>query len=178
VSDQTKSFLKLAAAVMCLVLGGGLLFSRLRDASRVGEEGAQVWYYDESEKEIYPVARDTIPPHKGIGGPKGDGVRAVVAVPKGDAKSPSKRRVAYLETYRPELKKLLEDVRATRVARRAFPVPVPSRDSDYFGTNTVVRRPGEPDWHAVSSKEGQRIMSEWRTWQGPDGQPLVLCLPE
>ena len=142
-SSRTKSLLKLAAVVLCLVVGGGLLFSRVRKASRVGEEGAQVRFYDQSEKQLYPVSRDTIPPHKGIGGTKGDGVRAMVAAPKGDADAPAKRRIAYLETYTPELKQLLHDVIAARAARRPYPGKLPSRDGDYF-------------WHQHAGPASQR----------------------
>jgi hypothetical protein len=177
VSRRTKTFLKLAAAVLCLAAGGVLLFSRVRAASKVGEEGAQVWFYDQSEKRLYPASRDTIPPHRGIGGPKGDGVRAMVAAPKGEKDLPAKGRIAYLETYTPELKKLIDDVLAARAARRPYPGKLPSRDSDFFGANTLVRRPNEPAWHAAASEEGQRITAEWRTWRGPVGQPLVLCQP-
>ena len=93
-SGQAISHLKLVAAVVCLVVGGGLFFSRLREGNRVGEEGARVWFYDESEKELYQVPRDTIPPHKGLAGARNDGVRAVVAAPKGGTRSASERRIA------------------------------------------------------------------------------------
>ena len=175
--NQTKTLLKSGVVAALLMTGGGLLFSRLREANRTGEEGAKVWFYDLSEKQLYSAARETIPPHKGIGGAKEDGVRAVVAAPKGKEYATTERRIAYLESYTPELKKLLEDVKAARIARRPYPGRLPSRDSDYFGSNTMVCRLGESIWHAASSAEGQRIMGEWRVWRSQDGQPLVLCVP-
>jgi hypothetical protein len=177
-TDQTKSVLKLGVTLLCVIAGGGLLFARLRNATRTGEEGAQIWFYDESEKRLYPAARETIPPHAGVGGVKNDGVHAIVAAPKGETANASLRRIAYLETYTPELKQMLEDVRFARAQHRPLPFRIPSRDSDYFGTNTLVRRVNEPVWHPVSSPEGQRITAEWRGWQTTNGAPLVLCLPD
>ena len=177
-TGDTKAVLKLGLTLLCVVAGAGLLFARLRNATRVGEEGARIWFYDESEQKLYAVARDTIPPHSGIGGVKGDGVRAVVTAPKGEGNTESLRRIAYLETYTPQLKRLLEEVRTARAQHRPLPFKVPSRDSDYFGTNTLVRRLNEPDWHAASSAEGQRIMNEWRAWKSANGGTLVLCLPD
>ena len=175
---ETKSLLKLGLTLLCAIAGAGLLFAQLRIATRVGEEDARIWFYDVSEKQLYAAPRDTIPPHSGIGGVKDDGVRAVVAAPKGEGSTASLRRIAYLETYTPELKRLLEEVRTARAQHRPLPFKVPSRDSDYFGTNTLVRRRNEPDWHAASSAEGQRIMNEWRAWKSANGGTLVLCLPD
>lgn len=176
-APQTQSILKLSAALLALALGAGLLWGRLRDARNVGETGAQVWFYDQSEKALYAVPRDTLPPHKGIGGAAHDGVRAVVAAPRLATGDPAQRRIAYLETYAPALRELFDGVQAAQAAHRPYPGPMPSRDSDFFGTNTLVRRAQEAVWHPASSAQGIRIMSEWHAWRGPDGQPLVICVP-
>jgi hypothetical protein len=178
VSSQSKVLLKAVAIAALLTAGGALLFRQLREVSRTGEHGARVWFYDLSEKRLYPVARETIPPHQGIGGVKGDGVRAVVVAPKGKGDSVTARRIAYLESYTSELKKLLDDVTAARAAHRVYPGRLPSRDSDFFGANTMVRRVGDTTWHAASSEEGRRIKTEWRAWRVSEGQPLVFCMPQ
>jgi hypothetical protein len=77
----------------------------------------------------------------------------------------------------PELKTLLDRVRTARAAGRPFDGRIPTRDSDYFQTNTLVSRADETIWQPTSSAEGQRIMSEWRSWRGPDGQEPVLSTP-
>jgi CPA1 family monovalent cation:H+ antiporter len=40
-----------------------------------------------------------------------------------------------------------------------------------------AKGPEETEWHASSSPEGRRVMAEWRSWRGPDGQPPVVCVP-
>ncbi len=81
----------------------------------------------------------TVPPDKGIGGSSGDGVRAVVVAFRAEQSDPHKWRIAYLETFTPELKDLLEKVQAARAAGRAFKGRIPARDSDYFQTNSLVK---------------------------------------
>ncbi len=150
---------------------------RVSGLRETGEEGATIWFYDQSERRLYEVPRDTIPPDKGIGGPGGDGVRAVVVAFRAQQSDPSKRRIAYLETCTPELKDLLEQIRAARASAQAFKGRIPAHDSDYFQTNSLVNGLEETEWHASSSPEGRRAMTAWRSWRGPDGQPPVACLP-
>lgn len=141
------------------------------------EEGATTRFYDQSERRLYEVPRDTLPSHKGIGGPNGDGVRAVVMAFRSQQSDPSKWRIAYLETYTPELKDLLEKVQAARASGQAFKGRIPARDSEYFHTNSLVKGLAETEWHASSSPEDRRVLTEWRSWRGPDGQPPVVCVP-
>lgn len=176
-SPQVKALLKLTSAVVLAVVGIGWVIARVNSVRKTGEENSQVWFYDESEKRIYTAASDILPPHKGIGGRKDDGVRAVVVAFRGEQADVKKRRIAYLETYTPELKALLENVRAARAAGQPFKERIPSRDSDYFQINTLVRSPDEATWHPTSSAEGQKLMTAWRSWRGPDGQPPVVCVP-
>jgi len=177
VSAQARTLLKLAAAVVVVVVCVAFFSKRVGGFRKTGEEGATTWFYDQSEKRLYQAPRDTIPPHKGIGGTSGDGVRAVVVVARAEQNDRRKVRIAYLETYTPELKDVLERVRAARVSGQAFKGRIPARDSDYFQTNCLVKGPEESEWHVSNSPEGRRAMTEWRSWREPDGQPPVVCEP-
>jgi len=177
VNLPTKTWLKGAAALILVAVGVGFIASRLHASWRSGEEGAKVWFYDQSEKRLYEAPRDTIPPDKGIGGPSGDGVRAVVVAFQGEQSDPRKRRIAYLETHTPALKQLLDRAQASRASGGAFMERIPPRDSDYFRTNTLVKRVEETAWHLTGSAEGRAVMPEWQSWRGPDGQPPIVCVP-
>ena len=174
---QARTVLKFAAAVVLALVAVAFVSKRVGGCRKTGEEGATTWFYDQSEKRLYEVPRDTIPPHKGIGGHSGDGVRAVVVAFRAEQSEPRKRRIAYLETYTPEFKDLLDKVQAARASRQAFKGRIPSRDSEYFQTNCLVKGPEESEWHTSRSPEGRRVMAEWRSWRGPDGQPPVVCVP-
>lgn len=169
--------LKVAAVVALLALAAGFLVRGAKSFSRTGEAGARVWFYDESERRLYAAPNDTVSPHEGVGGKSGDGVRAVVVSFRDEQRDPGKRRIAYLETCTPELKQVLEKVRAARVARQKCDGPIPSRDSDFFQANTLVKRPDDPDWAPINSAAGGKIFAEWRSWRGADGAPPVVCLP-
>ena len=51
-------------------------------------------------------------------------------------------------------------------AGAAFVVPV----------GTLVRRHNETEWHALTSSERERIVTEWNVL-GPDGLVPVVCSP-
>ena len=174
---QGRDWSKTALVILLAVASGVFLFRQWRVAAQTGEAGASVWFYDQGEKRLYALPADTIPPHKGVGGAAGDGVRAIVVAFRAEQANPAKRRIAYLETYSPELAQLLQRVQAARAAHRPYAGPIPSRDSDFFQTNTLVRGPDDPTWQAANTREAQRIMAEWRSWRGPDYQPLVVCVP-
>ena len=174
---QLKAVLKPTAVVLLVVPALAFVISRTSSLRRTGDQNARVWFYDQSEKRLYAASPDIFPPDRGIGGKKDDGVRAIVVAFRGAQSGARSRRIAYLQTYTPELKTLLDRVRAARAAGRPFEGRVPSRDSDYFQINTLVSRPEGTEWHPSSTPEAQRIMSEWRSWRGPDGQPPVVCAP-
>ena len=176
-SPQAGSFLKVAVAAALAIVAVAFVSKRVGGFRKTGEEGSTIWFYDQSERRLYEVPGDTIPPDKGIGGPGGDGVRAVVVAFRAQQSDPSKRRIAYLETCTPELKDLLEKLRAARASGQAFKARIPAHDSDYFQINSLVKGLEETEWHASSSSEGRRAMTAWRSWRGPDGQPQVACLP-
>ena len=176
-SLPTNMLLKVATAVILAAVGVGFIASHLHAAWRSGEECAKVWFYDQSEKRLYEAPRDTVPPDKGIGGPSEDGVRAVVVAFRGEQSDLHKRRIAYLETHTPALKQLLDRARDAHAAGRAFMERIPPRDSNYFRTNTLVKRVEETEWHLTGSAEGRAVMSEWQSWRGSGGQPPIVCVP-
>jgi hypothetical protein len=170
----------LVKAVFAIILAGvavKLITSQVSNFRKSGEEGAMSWFYDESEKRLYQASRDTIPPDKGIGGPSGDGVRAVVIAFGASQKDPAKLKIAYLETHTAALKTLLDRVRSARLALRPFDGQIPSRTSSYFQDNTLVRRESDKEWYPTSGDEGRKIVSEWRGWRGPEGQRPIVCVP-
>ena len=167
-----RTLLKLVGLLLLVAGAVTLAVVRLSAFGQNGDTGARVWFYDESAKRLYAVPADTIPPHKGTSGRRSDGVRAVVVrVPGG------KDRIAYLETYSPELKALLEKVREAHAAKRPFTGQVPARDSDYFQTNALVRRVEEPTWHPSNSPEALAIVAEWRSWGGSGGIMPAISTP-
>jgi hypothetical protein len=174
---QLKAILKLAAVALLVLAAVLWAIPRAASLSRSGDQNARVWFYDLSEKRLYAASPEITPPDKGVGGIKNDGVRAVVVGFRGAQSDPQNRRIAYLQTYTPELKTLFEGIRAARAAGLPFEGGIPSRDSDYFQTNTLVSPADEVTWHPTSSPEGQRIMAEWRTWRGPDGQEPRVVTP-
>ncbi len=176
-SSSGRAFFKFAGAIVLVVVAVVFVARRVSSFRQSGEQNARVWFYDQSEKRLYEVPRETVPPDKGIGGPSGDGVRAVVVAYRSEQKDPAKRRIAYLETCTPDLKALLEKVEAAHAKGQAFTGHVPGRSSAYFQTNSLVKSVDETDWHTSNSSEGRRVMTEWRSWRGPDGQPPVVCVP-
>jgi hypothetical protein len=169
------SYLKITAAAAIVGIIGWVLVSEFRSLSRHDDSKTRVWFYDESEKALYPMPVNTVPPDKGIGGPSGDGMRAIVVGFTGYRHDRSQRKIAYLQKYSAELKQALDEVITARAAGRIFAGPVPSRQSEYFQSNTLVKRPDDSEWHPANTKEGQRIMNEWRSWQGADGSRPVIC---
>ena len=174
---QTKTILQTTLAGGVLVAAVAFGVARWRAASRVGEEGLRVFFYDESEQRLYAVPRETLAPHVGVGGARDDGVRAVVVAAESEQHDPSQQRIAYLEKYTPELKGFLEERRAARAAGRPPRQPMPSSEGEFFDVNTLVRRPGEDIWYDLTQPEARRITLEWHQWRSADGRALVVCVP-
>ena len=174
---QSWTLLKVVAAVVLVGVAAGFAAARFRQFRQTGEEGATVWFYDQSAKRLYEAPRQSIPAQAGVGGRGEGGVRAVVVCFRGEQADPHKRRIAYLETYAPALRELLERAQAARASGHVLGQRIPPRDSAFFQTNDLVKRPEESGWHAASSPEGQKIMAEWRSWRAPGGQTPVVCLP-
>jgi hypothetical protein len=178
ICGQGRGWLKLALLLVLAIGSAGFLFRQLRTATRTGEAGTRVWFYDQSEKRLYGLSAGMVPPHKGVGGQSGDGVRAVVVNFRTEHDSRVQRRIAYLQTYASELSQLLQQIQDARAPRRPYSGLIPSRDSDFFQTNTLVRRPDDTAWQSSNTPEAQRIISEWRSWRGPDGQPPIPDVPD
>ena len=165
-SGQARLILKLCGAV---VLAAVAISYAGAGCGRRGESGARVWFYDQQKKQLYAAPRNTIPPD-------GHGVRAIVVAFRGEENDPAKRRVAYLETYGQPLKEALERAKAARNSGKVKEAP-PSRGSELFRTNNLVRLADETEWYVAGSPEGRRVMSAWRTWRAADGREAVVCLP-
>lgn len=176
-TGSARTIAKVTAVALLGVGAVALAVSRLHSSLAGGEEGLQAWFYDESEQRLYLAAKDAIAPDPGIGGPAGDGARAIVVAGPGECGDPAKRRIAYLEKYTPQFKLLLEDVRAARAEGRPPARPMPPSESDYYDRNTLVRRPADATWYDLTTAEAKRIVAEWREWRGPDGAPLNICTP-
>jgi len=174
---RLKSFLKLALAITLAGAAIVLVIERVRAFTRSGEDGARLWFYDQSEKRLYAVPNDTIPPHRGIGGKSGDGVRAIVVAFGSPSTDRAKLRIAYLQTYSPELKQALEQIHAARLAYKKYAGLLVSPESDFYQTNTLVKLPEDPEWSPLASSAGLAITTQWRSWRGPGGAAPVVCVP-
>ena len=169
-SGQARLLWKIAGAAVLAAVAIWFVGSRYGRFRRTGECGARVWFYDQQKQQLYATARETIPP-------AGQGVLAVVVAFRGDENEPAKRQVAYLETYGQPLKDALEKAKLARSLGKALKEPPPSRESEFFRTNSLVRLVDEAEWHVAGSPEGRRVMAEWRRWRAPDGREPVVCMP-
>jgi hypothetical protein len=161
---KKSNALKLALA-MGLLGGATFMFTRfLRSENGVSE---QTFFYDLSEQKLFAASREALPPIRGLNDAAEDAVRAVVIAPDGNSKAPASRRIAYLEKYAPEFKQQLAKVRTGQ----AEALPRGQRNAFRF-----VKRLQDAEWHAVSSPEGEKILSEWNV-PGPDGKYPVVCVP-
>ena len=176
-NTQLKKLLVATAFVSITVGSITFALSGTRAWWETGEQRARVWFYDLSEKRLYALPVSTLPPQPGVGGKRGDGVRAVVVAFGPDARKSGERRVAYLETYRPELKQLLDQVKAARAKGEPFAGSPPSPESDFYQTNTLVKRADEDGWHPLNSPEAAKITTEWRSWRGLHGEAPLICVP-
>jgi len=173
-----KPLLKPILILAGLGIVGWIAVSSFRSSFGRDDPGSRAWFYDESEKKLYTMPVTTMPPDKGIGGTSGDGEKAVVVTFGKDWHDRGKWRIAYLEKYTPSLKKTLEELMIARAAHRIFDGSAPSRQSEYFQTNTLVKRVDDHDWYPANSDEGKNILTAWRSWRGPDGEPPIVCAPE
>jgi hypothetical protein len=157
--------LKLAAALLLLALAAGLFVRFLRRDDGVSD---RAFFYDSSARRLFTGPRTAVPPIRGVDGDQADAVRAVVISTNGNPRDVAARTIAYLETYSPELKQQMEAAQASGES--------PSMGRGLAQAHRFVHRPGESSWHALTSPEAERIVSEWLT-AGPDGGPAVICTP-
>ena len=98
----------------------------------------------------------------------------VESQPGGD---PAHRRIAYLETYGPDLKQALDERQSARRQGRIYAGPSLKGDAPFVLKNTLVKRIDDPHWYDMTTPEARRIISEWRGWITPDGQLYAICFP-
>jgi hypothetical protein len=160
---------------LAVVTGWALIFAvaKVRHFGDGSEAGARVWFYDQHASRLYSAAHSLIPPD----GNDDTRVRAVVIGFKGMGNDVSQIKIAYLEKYSSEFKALLERAAAAHAAKRLFEEEIPSQSSAYFRDNTFVKRPGEASWHSIGTGEARQIVTEWREWRGPAGQPPIISVP-
>src|SRR5262245_35618566 len=151
---------KLSLAVLLLGVAAFMVIAVLRRGDGVSE---QTFFYDLSEKKLFAVSREALPPIRGLNDAEEDAVRAVVICADGK----KERRIAYLEKYALEYKQQIEQVRAGK----AEPLSRGSRDA-----YRLVKPVDGTNWFPLSSPEGKAILTNWNV-PGPDGTFPVVCSP-
>jgi hypothetical protein len=147
-----------------LALAGVLAFNFFRTHR---ETVPLAYFYDLSEQKLFTAPQDSVPPIMGTDGKVADAVRAMVYSPSGDCEKD--RQIAYLEKYSLELKQQFETAKAApnqdiaRMSRGAAQ------------SHTFVCRVGQPNWFAINTQEGERIIDEWR-FAHPGKNPTI-CIP-
>ncbi len=167
-ADHSQNFyerLKLAGTLLLLGLAGYLLYGFWQSQ---GQPLDKAFFYDLSEKKLFVASRTSIPPIPGINNSEADGVRAVVISTNGQAADKTSRRIAYLETYGPELRAQMVAAQATGTS--------PEMGREAAMAQRLVCRPQELKWHAMNTPEAEQIVNEWLAL-GPGGGPATLCSP-
>ena len=162
---NSSNFLKLVLALVMLGAAGFFLVRFFTQDDGVSEKS---YFYDLSEKKLFTATRTLVPPIKGINDAVEDGVRAVVVSTTGNCRDKSSLKVAYLESFSPELKMQME------TAQRTGGSPLMSRGMALG--HRLVKRPTDTNWFPMSSPEAERILNEWAT-PGPNGVTPVVCAP-
>ena len=160
--------LKLGAGAV-IAVGAGLLAAwRLPGSFARSEDRERSYFYDLSERRLYAASRSVVPPDIGIGGERDDGVRAVVVAPAGHEGDKAARKIAYLQTYTPELAARLRGASGASASARV------RGDDPEVLRGTLVRAEAGDTWHAMSTPEGRAIANVWRD---TPGGPWVVCRP-
>lgn len=128
----------------------------------------QVFFYDLSERKLFPGPRTGVPPIRGVNDSQLDGVRAVVVSTTGKPHDKQSWKIAYLEKYAPEMKAQMEAAQKTGAA--------PQFSRAEAQEMRFVRRPEEERWFPMSSPEAELIVTQWAT-PGPNGITPVVCTP-
>lgn len=162
-----KNSVKMGVALALLGLAV-VAFVLLRDR----DAGEAAYYYDQSEQKLYTAPAAQIPPLAGIGGEANDGVVAVVYA-FGEGRK-AERQIAYLTTYSDDLARCMRQAEQARAGAAEYPEEL--GDRRWVNANTMVRRPDDPQWHALDSKEGQAALAILTT-KGPDGTYPRICVP-
>lgn len=163
--------MQVGLAVVLLAVAGVLLVRFWRGQSK--DTDGVVYFYDLSEQRLFTAPRSAVPPIQGINDAEPDGVRAVVISATGNPREKKNIQIAYLEKYTPELKAQIEALRRAEAAGQST---IGMIGHGVVPKNTLVRRLTDPDWVAVTTPAGERIVSEWNV-PGPDGRYPVVCAP-
>src|SRR5262245_62060342 len=123
-----------------LGVAGFFIARFLRQDDGVSEK---TYFYDLSEKKLFTAPRNSVPPIRGANDAVEDGVRAVVVSMTGNCRDKSSLKVAYLETFSPELKRQMES------AQRSGGSPLMSR-AMALG-HRLVKRPTDTNWFSMDS---------------------------
>lgn len=107
------------------------------------------YFYDLSEKKLYPTDAEAFAPEDGIGGEGGDGVEAVVFLCPECPQDIGHMRIAYLKTHTPEFKQR-QDARKEGAA-------VAELTRAYELEHTLISLPDQIVWVKASSEEAVRI---------------------
>src|SRR5262245_39883981 len=97
--------------IVAALLFAGAGFGFYRSYHNKSPISEQAYFYDLSEKKLFAVSREELPPIKGLNDDKEDAVRAVVISLSGHPEDPASHSIAYLEKYAPELKQNLAQIR-------------------------------------------------------------------
>lgn len=170
-TPQKADRIKLLTATVALALAS-ILFLRFYRSSNPSE--GKAYFYDLSGKVLFTASHSSVPPIKGVSGEEEDGVRAIVISTTGDCRDAGSRKIAYLETYAPELKHQVE----ARLQQGPGSAEQPSGgirrgEAQAF---ILVKRPDETEWHPMNTPEAQEILQTINV-PGPDGRTPVVCVP-
>ena len=150
----------------------GVLGYRYWQSHNAGADGL-VYFYDQSQQKLFAAPRDSVPPIAGLDSKEIDAVRAIVIAPNGNPREKKQVKIAYLETYTPEMKAQLEELRRVEAAGKST-VGLVGRGA--LPRNTLVRRTTDTQWQPMTSPEGEKIVAEWNL-PGPDGKYPAICVP-
>lgn len=171
VKSKNADKLKIVLAVGAFALAG-VGFVRFYKSSNPPE--GKAWFYDLSARRLFVAPHSSIPPIHGVEGEEEDGVRAIVVSMSGNCTDENSRRIAYLETYTPELKRQLE------LRKKNDPALIDNAPSTIRRGEAhsfiLVKRPEEADWHPMTAPEAQEIL-QTISRPGPDGRTPVVCAP-
>jgi hypothetical protein len=146
----------------------------------------QVWFYDLNTKQLFAGKRDEIPPIETPSGPYAlpdgtqipAGVRAYVFA-CGDCSDESKRFIAYVERFTPEVKEKLVAARKAMAEGKTpseAPLDYLVEEQQAYG-GRLVRKVEGGDWLSANSSEAADFTAGISA-RCKEGTPLKPCFPK
>ncbi len=134
------------------------------------------WYCDLNTHTLFSTATGQTPPIAAPSGAAADGLEAGVRAHVFTCSkcTESERSIGWLETYTPEMKQRLLELRQPASKERPRPGPQLTMaeimlETDLrTGMTSLIKRPDDPNWVPIKSPEGQQIIQEARRRCGPD----------